>query len=197
MKIQRPHVARNRDHVLAVLKEVLPPRGEVLEVASGSGEHAAYYAAQFPDLTWQPSDCNPKALASIGAWVEDANLPNLRAPLVLDLLRPAQAPTRANAVLNMNMIHISPWTVCEGLLALAGRVLGPGEPLILYGPFFVAGRDTAPSNLEFDEFLRSRNPAWGIRQLEQVAQAAAAQGLALERTVDMPSNNLSLIFRKE
>ena len=197
MKRQQPHVARNREHILKVLEQVLPPRGDVLEIASGSGEHAAYFAARFPGLTWQPSDSDPEALASIGAWVAETALPNLLPPLELDVLRPEGAPPRADAMLNMNMIHISPWAACEGLLALAGSVLARGGLLFMYGPFLVEGRETAPGNLEFDASLRFRDPEWGIRQLERVADAAAAEGLTLEKTVDMPANNLSVIFRKQ
>ncbi len=197
MKIAAPHVARSRGHILKVLRGVLPEEGTVLEIASGSGEHAVYFAARFPGLVWQPSDPDPQARASIAAWIAESGLDNLLPPLDLDVLRPAGLPARAHAVLNMNMLHISSWAVCAGLMAVSGGALDAGGPLFLYGPFLVEGRETAPSNLEFDASLRERDPEWGIRQLEDVANLAEAHGLALEHTADMPANNLAVIFRKQ
>jgi hypothetical protein len=196
MKLAAPHVARNRDHILKVLQGVLPEQGTVLEIASGSGEHAVYFAARFPGLVWQPSDPDPQARASIAAWIADSGLDNLLPPLDLDVLRPVGLPARTHAVLNMNMLHISPRAACAGLMSVSGAVLEAGAPLFLYGPFLVEGRETAPSNLGFDASLRDRDPDWGIRRLEDVAAAGETHGLALERTVDMPANNLAAIFRK-
>jgi SAM-dependent methyltransferase len=192
-----PSTARNRDPILSVLKPRLPANGLVLEVASGAGEHAAYCAAALPGLKWRPTDPDADARASIAAWRAHAGLPNLLEPLALDASDPDGWPVeRADAVVNINMIHISPWSAAEGLMAGAGRVLPPGGDLFLYGPYFEADVETAPSNLAFDESLRRRNPAWGVRRLEDVKALAAEQGLELEERVAMPANNLSLVFRK-
>ena len=196
LKLCHPSVSRNREPVLAVLREVLPGTGQVLEIASGGGEHAVYYGERFPGLTWQPSDPDPRARASIEAWIAESGLSNLLPPLALDVLDPKGLPDRVNAVLNMNMLHISPWATCAGLMSIASQLLAAGEPVLIYGPFLVEGRETSPSNLKFDASLRRSDPEWGIRQLEAVAATGEAHGLALERTVDMPANNLSLIFRK-
>ena len=192
-----PATARNRDAILAVLRRSLPVSGLVLEVASGAGEHAAHNAAAFPGLLWQPSDVDPEALASIEAWRREADLPNLPPPLRLDAADPSGWPIeRADAVININMIHISPWASAEGLMCGAARVLSPGGVLILYGPFTEAGVETAASNLAFDLDLKRRNPAWGLRELGRVVKLAAAYGFSLEERVAMPANNLSLVFRK-
>jgi len=192
----RPHVARNRDALLDVLRRVLPRRGLVLEIASGSGEHAAYLAAQLPDLTWQPTDPDQAALASIAAHRADAALPNVLPPLALDVTAKQWLVERADAVMCCNMIHIAPWEACEGLLAGAARVLPDGGLLYLYGPYKIGGRHTAPTNEAFDAQLRSRDPAWGIRDLHDVTALAQAHGFALAETVPMPANNLSVIFRR-
>jgi SAM-dependent methyltransferase len=192
-----PSTARNRDPILQVLRACLPPHGLVLEVAAGAGEHALYNAAAFPDLLWRPTDADEQALASIAAWRDHAGTPNLLAPLRLDAADPDGWPvTRADAVVNINMIHIAPWSAAEGLMAGAGRLLPAGGVLYLYGPYLEAETPTAPSNLAFDESLRRRDPAWGIRGLEAVTALAAAHGLALGERVAMPANNLSLVFRK-
>lgn len=192
----RPHVARNRDAIVDVLRRVLPANGLVLEIASGSGEHAAYFAAEFPALNWQPSDPDPEALASIAAHREDANLSNLLPPLHLDVTAAQWPAERADVVICCNMIHIAPWAACEGLIAGAARVLPISGVLYLYGPYKVGGRHTAPTNLAFDEQLRARNAAWGIRDLDDVAGLAEQHGLTLGATVPMPANNLSVIFRR-
>lgn len=179
-----------------MLAEVLPPRGLVLEVASGSGEHAVGFGAAFPGVTWQPSDADPEALASIDAWAADAGLANLRPALTLDARAWPWPVAEAEAIVCINMIHIAPWEACLGLMRGAGALLRPGAPLYLYGAMRVGGQLTAASNVEFDASLRSRDPAWGVRDLEAVAAAARAEGLELERTVVMPANNLSLIFRR-
>ena len=192
-----PSTARNRQPILDVLKTCLPPTGQVLEVAAGAGEHAVFFAEAFPGLEWRPTDPDSDALASIAAWRTQAALPNLLEPLRLDAADPAGWPVaRADVVVNINMIHISPWAACEGLMAGAGRVLPPGGLLFAYGPYIEPGLETAPSNLAFDESLQARNPAWGLRNLEAVTALAAHHGLDLERRVAMPANNLSLVFRR-
>lgn len=191
----RPHVARNRDPIVDVLRRVLPSKGLALEIASGSGEHAAYFAAKFPALDWQPTDPDPAALASIAAHRADADLPNLLPSLPLDVAATQWPIARADAIICCNMIHIAPWAACEGLLAGAARILPPGGLLYLYGPYKLGGRHTAPTNAAFDERLRAQNAAWGIRDLDDVAALAQRFGLALTETVPMPANNLSVIFR--
>ena len=195
--LMSPSTARNREPILYVLRPRLPASGLVLEIAAGAGEHAVYNAAALPDLQWRPTDADAEALASIAAWRDHAGLPNLLPPLPLDAAAPEAWPvTRADAVVSINMVHISPWSATEGLMAGAGKVLPPGGLLFLYGPYLEADVETAPSNLAFDEGLRRCNPAWGIRRLDAVAALAAAQGLALAERITMPANNLSLIFRK-
>ncbi|GAA4816784.1 DUF938 domain-containing protein [Sphingosinicella ginsenosidimutans] len=179
-----------------MLRDVLPGRGLVLEVASGTGEHGVHFARAFPKLLWQPSDPEPAALRSIEAWRTEAGLFNLLPVLSLDA-RAAEWPvSNADAIVAINMVHISPWSATTGLMRGAGRLLAPGAPLFLYGPYRRAGIETAPSNEAFDESLKARDPEWGLRDLEAVAEAAAAHGFALERVVEMPANNLSVIFRK-
>lgn len=191
-----PHVARNAAPIVEVLATILPAEGLVLEVASGTGEHAVHFARAFPQLEWQPSDPDPDARRSIEAWRAEAALPNLRPPLALDA-RAADWPIdRADAILCINMVHISPWPATEGLLSGAGRRLGPGAPLYLYGPYFQAGVPTAPSNLAFDASLRARDPEWGVRELDDVSALARDHGLMLDSIVPMPANNLSVVFRK-
>jgi hypothetical protein len=191
-----PHVARNAEPITEVLREILPVRGLVLEVASGSGEHSLHFAREFPKLLWQPSDPEPAALRSIEAWRADSGLFNLLPPVSLDA-RAAEWPvTEANAILCINMVHISPRAATAGLLRGAGRLLGEGAPLCLYGPYRRAEVKTAPSNEAFDESLKARDPDWGLRNLEDVAAEAERHGLMLERVVEMPANNISAVFRK-
>jgi SAM-dependent methyltransferase len=189
-----PAVARNRDPILSVLRSALPPAGLVLEIASGTGEHVVHFARALPGLDWQPSDRSAEARRSIAAWIEAAGLANIRQPLTLDTEEADWPVTDPSAILCINMIHISPWIATEGLMRGAGRLLRPGGLLYLYGPYRREGRHTAPSNAAFDADLRARNPQWGIRDLESVADEAAANGLALDRVVEMPANNLSLLF---
>jgi SAM-dependent methyltransferase len=191
-----PAVTRNRDPILAVLRRVLPGQGTVLEVASGTGEHAAYFAAGLPHLVWQPTDQDANALRSILAWQAAAQLPNLLLPLALDAAAPFWPVTAAAAIVAINMIHIAPWMAAEGLMAGAGRILVPGSVLYLYGPFKEESVHTAPSNTAFDASLRSRNPDWGVRDLGEVSNLASRHGLDLVERVAMPANNLSLIFRR-
>jgi hypothetical protein len=191
-----PHVARNAAPIAEVLRTVLPERGLALEIASGTGEHALHFARRFPHLLWQPSDPDPAALRSIEAWRAEAELANLLPPLALDVCEPEWPVDRADAVLAINMVHISPWAATEGLLGGAGRLLDQGAPLYLYGPYRQAGIPTAPSNEAFDLSLRSRDPEWGLRHVEEVAAVADANGFGLDRIVPMPANNLSVVFRK-
>ena len=187
---------RNRGPIAAVLRDVLPERGLVLEVASGTGEHAVHFAREFPGLLWQPSDPEPAALRSIAAWRDEAGLSNLLPPVALDA-RAAEWPVAAAAaIVCINMVHISPWPATVGLLRGAGRLLGPGAPLCLYGPYRRAGVATAPSNEAFDASLRATDPQWGLRELETVVAEAERRGLRLDRVVEMPANNLSAVFRK-
>ncbi len=187
---------RNREPILAVLRGVLPTRGTVLEIASGTGEHAVHFAVGLPDLTWQPSDPDPAARASIAAHAACAALPNLRPPLALDAAAWPWPATQADAVVCINMIHIAPWTAAEGLMRGAGALLPPDGVLVLYGPFMEEGRHTAPSNAAFDESLRARDPAWGVRDLGAVAALARRHGLDLAGRITMPANNLSIVFRR-
>ena len=196
MKRHAPAAERNREPIAAVLREALPERGTVLEVASGTGEHAAFFAAQFPSLHWQPSDPDAASLESIRAWREQAALPNLLAPVCLDASAPGWPVERADAILCINMVHISPWPATEGLMRGAGRLLPPGGPLILYGPYRRAEVATAPSNEAFDRSLKARNPEWGLRDVAEVRAEAEQQGLAFERLWEMPANNLTLLFRR-
>ena len=192
-----PSTARNRQPILDVLKPRLPSRGLVLEIAAGAGEHAVHNAAALPALQWRPTDPDPEAMASIAAWRYHAGLPNLLEPLVLDASDPDSWPVRqAEVVVNINMIHISPWAATEGLMIGAGRVTPPGGVLFLYGPYIEPDIETAPSNLAFDANLKSRNPAWGLRRLDEVSGLAARQGLELAERIAMPANNLALVFRK-
>ena len=191
-----PAVARNRDPILAVLRRHLPAQGTVLEIASGTGEHAAYLAPQFPHLVWQPTDVDPDALASIEAHRAAAGAPNLRAPIALDVTAPAWPVTRADAVVSINMIHISPWAAAQGLMAGAARLLPAGGVLYLYGPFKENGEHTAPSNAAFDASLRARDPQWGVRDIGEVRALADSHGFDFVERVAMPANNLSLVFRR-
>jgi SAM-dependent methyltransferase len=192
-----PAVARNRDPILAVLRRVLPAQGTVLEVGSGTGEHAVYFAAALPHLTWQPSDLDAEARGSVAAHRVAAQLPNLKAPLTLDARAESWPLARAEAVVSINMIHIAPWASAEGLMAGARRLLAPGGMLYLYGPFKENGAHTAPSNAAFDASLRARDPQWGVRDRDEVAALAQRNGLALVERVAMPANNLSLVFQRK
>jgi SAM-dependent methyltransferase len=191
-----PHVARNREPILDVLRRILPRDGLVLEIASGGGEHAAYFASNLPGLRWQPTDANAEMFESIAAHRAAAGFANLLAPLHLDVTSPQWPVERADAMVCCNMIHIAPWAATEGLIAGAGRTLARGGLLYLYGPYKIDGRHTAPSNQDFDASLRARNPLWGVRDLTEVSGLAKRHGLALEETVAMPANNLSVIFRR-
>lgn len=191
-----PHVARNADPIADILAGVLPERGLVLEVASGTGEHALHFARTFPKLLWQPSDPEPAAVRSIEAWRAEAGLFNLLPAITLDA-RAAEWPVaEADAVLCINMVHISPWGATEGLMRGAGRLLAAGAPLYLYGAYRQKEVETAASNEAFDANLRARNPEWGLRDLEAVVAEAEGRGFTLESVTPMPANNLSAVFRK-
>ncbi|WBV45320.1 DUF938 domain-containing protein [Pseudoroseomonas cervicalis] len=191
-----PAALRNRDPILAVLRDALPPAGLLLEIASGSGEHALHWARHLPGWTIQPSDADPAARASIDAWAEEAPPGRLRPALALDAAAADWPVDRADAVLCINMIHIAPRAATPGLLRGAARCLPPGAPLILYGPFRRAGQALEPSNAEFDASLKQRHPEWGLRLLEEVAAEAAQAGFGPAGSVAMPANNLSVIFRR-
>jgi hypothetical protein len=191
-----PAALRNREPIAEVLAEWLPESGLVLEVASGTGEHATFFASRFPKLEWQPSDVHPDALGSIRAWRDESALPNARDPLVIDAAAPDWPIEKADAVLNINMVHISPWSSALGLLDGAARLLGAGAPLILYGPWLSDEIETAPSNLAFDADLRRRDSDWGLRKVEDFAAEAASRGVRLVDQRQMPANNLMILFRK-
>ncbi len=196
MRRQAPAAARNRQPILDVLRPRLPAQGLVLEVASGSGEHIVHFAEALPGLVFQPSDPSTEARASVDDWVRTERLGNVRAALALDAASDAWPIERADAVLCCNMIHIAPWEAAAGLVSGAARILAKGGTLYLYGPYRRDGRHTAPSNEAFDRDLRRRNPAWGVRDLEAVTALAAAKGFGLPEIVDMPANNLSLLFER-
>jgi SAM-dependent methyltransferase len=191
-----PATARNREPILAVLSRILPPAGSVVEISAGTGEHAAFFAAALPHLRWQPTDMDARAIDSIAAHREAANLPNLLKPVVLDASSAHWPVGSADAIVCINMIHIAPWNACEGLMAGAARTLPLGGVLYLYGPFKENGDHTAESNLRFDIDLRSRDASWGVRDLEDVVSCASTHGLRHCETVAMPANNRSVIFVK-
>ncbi len=193
MKQHAPATQRNREPIREVLARVLPATGTVLEIASGSGEHAIAFATAFPALRWQPTDADPVARASIAAWRSEAGIENLAEPLLLDVCAPWPVE-RADAIVCINMVHIAPWEAALALFAGAAQLLSPGAPLYLYGPYKFGGAFTAPSNAEFDRSLRSRDPRWGVREVTDLA--AAAKGFTLGETVAMPANNHSLVFRR-
>ncbi len=196
MKRSAPAAARNREPIAEILREELPQSGLVLEVASGTGEHAAFYAGLFPQLRWQPTDWDSAALPSIDSWREEAGLANLLPALVLDAEAAEWPVAGCDSIVCINMVHISPVEVTHGLLAGAGRLLPPGAPLILYGPYLEADVDTAPSNVAFDVSLKARDPRWGLRDLSWLDDVAARQGFTRSRRTQMPANNLTLVYRR-
>jgi hypothetical protein len=189
-----PAALRNREPIAEVLADWLPNTGLVLEIASGTGEHAVFFAERFPALEWQPSDVHPDALSSIAAWREAAALPNVRPPIVIDAREPDWPIERADAVLSINMVHISPWPAAIGLIEGAAKLLSANAPLILYGPWLQAGVAAAPSNLAFDADLKRRDPSWGLRLVEDFAGEAEKRGFELLETRPMPANNLMLLL---
>jgi hypothetical protein len=208
-----PATQRNREPILEVLLQVLPPKGTVLEISSGTGEHAVFFAPHLHPRKWIPSDPNPLARASIAAWQRHCPADNLYPPLALDACDSVWAIERDElpdslhgidfqrdpivAIVNINMIHIAPWSACLGLMAGAGRILSQGGVLYLYGPFKQGDRHTAPSNAAFDESLRAQNPEWGVRDLDEVVAVAKEYHLSLLKTYAMPANNLSVIFQAQ
>jgi hypothetical protein len=196
-RLHAPATLRNREPILTVLQRVLPATGLVLELNSGSGEHAVHFAAALPHIQWQPSDIDPAARASIAARAAAADLPNLMPVCEIDATAPEWPVTRAAAVVSINMIHIAPWEACLGLLDGAARILPPEDGVLyLYGPFKRNESHTAPSNEQFDRSLRGQDSRWGIRNLETVIAEAASRGFELQETVGMPANNLSVVFRR-
>lgn len=194
-----PSAARNRQPILEVLHRVLPARAKVLEIAAGSGEHAVFFAAAQPGWDWQPSDPDASARASIAAWIESEDVRNVRAPLDIDVRRDiwgVEGEEPYDAILSCNMIHISPWESALGLIAGAARLLAPDGQLILYGPFKRDGQHTAPSNEAFDASLKSRDSSWGVRDLVDVEREENARGFTLREIVEMPANNLTVMFQR-
>lgn len=192
-----PAAERNRQPLLEVLSQVLPTTGLVLEIASGTGQHAVYFADSLPMLRWQPSDSSPDALRSIRAWVDDAARENLAMPLSLDVRTTPWPVQHADAVLCINMIHIAPWEAAVALFEGASELLEPGRPLVTYGPYRVHGRHTAPSNQAFDQSLRSRDASWGVRDLDELGELATRTGFRLDKRFEMPANNMTLVWARE
>jgi Protein of unknown function (DUF938) len=192
-----PATLRNREPIAAVFAQELPASGTVLEIAAGTGEHAVFFAEHFPALHWQPTDPSQEALASIAAYREDYAGSNLSVPLLLDASAPDSWPVaQADAMVCINMVHISPWAATLGLFAGAALVLkGSGGPLVLYGPYLEQGIETAPSNLDFDASLKARNPLWGLRQAEALDRLAQQHGMARSARHAMPANNIMLVYR--
>jgi len=197
LKRHAPATARNSQPLAEVLARELPASGTVLEIASGSGEHAVFMARRFPALDWQPSDRDAEALASVDAWAAEARLANLRPAIALDAAAPDWLIVSADALLCVNMVHISPWDAVVGLFAGAGRVLGSGAPLVLYGPFVEPDVETAASNHVFDQSLRQRDPAWGLRSTADLDRLAAGHGMTRKARYAMLANNLVLVYRRD
>lgn len=196
-KAHAPATQRNREPIRKVLETELPEGGGLLlEIASGTGEHAVYFSSAFPQWQWQPSDPDPDALASIAAWRAEQGGPNLLQPIRLDASAAQWPVRRADAMVCINMTHISPPSASVGLFAAAGRILPVGGPLVIYGPFLEAGVETAQSNLDFDASLKARNAQWGLREVGWLDELAAANGLAHTARHAMPANNLTLVYRK-
>ncbi len=195
---------RNREPILQVLLEILPEAGTILEIASGTGEHAAYFAPSLKPRKWIPSDPDSSLRESIVAWIKHSPSENLYQPLDIDASQPVWKVEKEilseisdiSAIVNINMIHISPWAVCLGLMAGAGRILPAGGILYVYGPYKRDGKHIAPSNAAFDEYLQEQNPEWGVRNLEDVVEVAKTHNLILQKTYPMPANNLSVVFKR-
>jgi len=192
-----PAAERNRQPILDVLRRVLPPAGLVLEVASGTGQHTIFFSEHLPALHWQPTDASSEALQSIGEWVDEAARKNLLAPLELDVRSPQWPVTKADALLCINMIHISPWETTKALFQGASQLLAGGSPLVTYGPYRLHGEHTAPSNAAFDQSLRSRNARWGVRDIDELRELGGQTGFVLEERVSMPANNMILVWTRD
>jgi hypothetical protein len=191
-----PATVRNRDFILDVLRDVLPMTGVILEIASGSGEHIVHFARNLPNLVFHPSHPDPDNLLSVATWVKAADVANVRAPIVLDASKSPWPVASADGIICINMVHISPWDATVGLIKGAAAILPPGSPLYLYGPYKRKGFAMAPSNQAFDQNLRDRNPTWGLRDLEAVAAIAQSVGFSVPTIIEMPANNLSVVFRR-
>ena len=191
-----PATLRNRDAIIDVLRDHLPATGNVLEIASGSGEHIVHFAEAFPQIAWQPSDREPAALHSIAAWAADAALANVLSPLLIDVEQPEWPIAHVDGIVCINMVHISPWSATQALFAQASARLSVPAPLYLYGPFIRHDVTTSDSNLEFDASLKQRNPAWGLRDVAQVDEIAQQCGFSRTALTEMPANNLSLVYRR-
>lgn len=193
--LHSPATERNKKPILEVLRHILPSTGLILEIASGTGQHVVHFARELPNLFWQPTDPDEASRATIVARLRAANLDNVKEPMALDVLSTHWPVNLSDAILCINMIHISPWAATEALFLKAKHVLSSAGVLYLYGPYRQSGRHTEASNESFDTSLRSHNSEWGIRNLEDVTRVAELQGFVLETTMDMPANNLSVIFR--
>jgi len=194
-----PSAARNLEAITSVVQETFPRQGRVLEVASGSGQHVVALAEALPNVAWQPSDPDAAARGSIAAWIADTGRLNVEPPLAIDVTGAdweAAVAGPFDGIVCINMVHISPWAACRGLMRGAGATLAPGGLLYLYGAYRRGGRHTAPSNVEFDASLRLRNPRWGVRNLEDVEAEAMSNGLDLAQVIEMANNNLSVFFRR-
>ncbi len=199
LKQHAPAAERNAAPILDVLRQCLPGTGKVLEIASGSGQHACHFARALPQIVWQPSDRDAGARASIHAWRDDAGLENLQAPLDVDVMDPGWSGAldrQFDAVVAINLIHVAPWLLVDGLLGGAARLLVPGGLVYLYGPYKRDGAHTAPSNARFEDWLHAQDPEWGVRDMADIEQVGAKHGLRLERVIDMPANNFSLILKR-
>jgi SAM-dependent methyltransferase len=194
--LHAPATQRNREPILGVLRGVLPSAGLVLEIASGTGQHVAYFAPAFPALRWQPSDASAAHLPSIAAWSASSGAGNIAPPVLLDVEREPWPVAHADAILNINMVHIAPWSATEALFHGAARLLPAAGVLYMYGPFKRGGRHTADSNERFDERLRGEDPRWGVRDVDDLQRVASSAGFAPAEIVEMPANNLSLVWRR-
>ena len=194
-----PAADRNKDHILAVLRSFLPPSGSALEIASGTGQHIAWFAQSLAGWTWQPTDAHPDGLGSMSAWLGQHALPNVRPPLVLDVMSPVWLPAdkKFDLIYCANMLHIAPWPTCSALMQGSARHLAVGGRLVTYGPYLEEDVVTSEGNLAFDQRLRLDNPAWGIRRTDDVAQQAAQAGLQLAERHAMPANNLLLVWTRQ
>lgn len=191
-----PAAERNKDPILGVLARVLPSRGLVLEVASGTGQHVMHFAKSLSELTWQPSDPDPELRESIALRIQDERRANVNSPIDLDVTKLPWPLQTADAVVAINMIHVAPWSATPALFAGAKALISPHDVLFLYGPYRRFGRHTSPSNAQFDSDLRAQNSEWGLRDLESVSEVAASSGFALSEIVEMPANNLAVVFKR-
>jgi SAM-dependent methyltransferase len=195
-RLVSPSAERNKGPIAEVLQRVLPESGCILEVGSGTGQHAVHFARVMPHLVWHPAECDPECLRSIAAWSAIEGLANVKPPLVLDVHDELWPIGQVDAAVCINMIHIAPPSATGALLRGASRILNSGAVLVLYGPFRRDGQHTSPSNEAFDRLLRAQKPGWGVRNLEDVADTAAMEGFELEEVCPMPANNLIVVFRK-